>query len=208
MSTPPGHIIYTHAIDDRPQYTQTPADRPQSVLQLVQSDPRQESLPAQMKRSHSPATPAPSNKSSAPPTSTNPQRQTRSQSLATASKQQPTDFNPAAASLLQSSPLPSSSPSPVIFIRPTPFLPEDIIMCVDLDREVDSDLKPSAAPGSRGGPNGAPTTQGISRMNAIRQGLLLLVYAKLQMDSRHRFRLATIGEKFSWVSCHFWYLHW
>lgn len=70
-------------------------------------------------------------------------------------------------------------------------------MCVDLDREVDSDLKPSTAP---------PATQGISRMNAIRQGLLLLVYAKLQMDSRHRFRLATIGEKFSWVSCPTCYL--
>jgi hypothetical protein len=62
--------------------------------------------------------------------------------------------------------------------------PEDIILCVDVDRAIDMEMR------------GATT----SRLEAIRQALVLFVSAKLAIDSRHRFAVVALGDTAKWVS--------
>eukprot|EP00271_Cylindrocystis_brebissonii_P016325 TRINITY_DN39742_c0_g1_i1.p1 TRINITY_DN39742_c0_g1~~TRINITY_DN39742_c0_g1_i1.p1 ORF type:complete len:293 (+),score=45.79 TRINITY_DN39742_c0_g1_i1:482-1360(+) len=64
------------------------------------------------------------------------------------------------------------------------FSPEDIVLCTDIDAEIDSDMK---------------TGGSASRLDAVKQAWMLFVHAKLQMDSRHRFALMTLGTQPMWL---------
>ncbi|XP_002961178.2 uncharacterized protein LOC9632536 [Selaginella moellendorffii] len=63
--------------------------------------------------------------------------------------------------------------------------PEDIVLCVDVDLEMDSELKKGHA---------------LTRMDAIKQALLMFVHSKLLMSADHAFSIATIGQGASWHS--------
>lgn len=70
--------------------------------------------------------------------------------------------------------------------------PEDILFCVDVDRQVDAEMK---VPGAKG--------QGLPRLDAIKQAILLLVHSKLMVCPDHRFAFATIGQTAAWLQQNF-----
>lgn len=65
---------------------------------------------------------------------------------------------------------------------------EDIIFCVDVDSESLVEMKST-------GINGRPFT----RLDSIKQAILLFVNAKLSINPDHRFAFATLGKTASWV---------
>ncbi|KAJ7529527.1 hypothetical protein O6H91_15G055000 [Diphasiastrum complanatum] len=72
-------------------------------------------------------------------------------------------------------------------LRGMPHLPEDIVFCVDKDRQVEVEMKVA---GSKGQP--------LTRIDALKQALLLFVHSKLAMFSQHRFAFATMGQTAAW----------
>ena len=70
--------------------------------------------------------------------------------------------------------------------------PEDIVFCVDLDSEIDLELKPSSGKGSS-------SAVGLTRLNVVKQAMILFYHAKLQMDPRHQFAIMAVTDKPSWV---------
>ncbi|KAI0524234.1 hypothetical protein KFK09_003598 [Dendrobium nobile] len=65
---------------------------------------------------------------------------------------------------------------------------EDILFCIDIDAESSVEMKVS-------GVKGRP----ITRLDSIRQSLLLFVNSKLTMNSDHRFAFAVLGQSVSWL---------
>ncbi|KAJ4708161.1 BRISC and BRCA1-A complex member 1 [Melia azedarach] len=65
---------------------------------------------------------------------------------------------------------------------------EDIIFCVDVDTESLVEMKST-------GYNGRP----ITRLDSIKQAILLFVNAKLSMNPDHRFAFATLAKTASWL---------
>ncbi|PKA63623.1 hypothetical protein AXF42_Ash005518 [Apostasia shenzhenica] len=65
---------------------------------------------------------------------------------------------------------------------------EDVIFCIDVDAESLVEMKVLGA-------NGRP----ITRLDSIKQALLLFVNAKLTMNPDHRFAFAVLGQSVSWV---------
>lgn len=65
--------------------------------------------------------------------------------------------------------------------------PEDILFCVDVDAEVSMEMKM----GSQG--------KGLSRLDAIKQALILFVHSKLMLHPQHKFAFATLRNSASWV---------
>lgn len=65
---------------------------------------------------------------------------------------------------------------------------EDILICVDVDPESLVELKAT-------GSNGRPLT----RLDCIKQAILLFVHAKLTINPDHRFAFATLAKSASWV---------
>lgn len=72
-------------------------------------------------------------------------------------------------------------------------VPEDIVLCIDSDAQIETELR--APPGAKNAP---PVGTSVTRLDAVRQALLLFVHAKLAIDSRHRFAIATMGETPDW----------
>lgn len=70
--------------------------------------------------------------------------------------------------------------------------PEDILICVDADEQLDLDMKIS---GSKG--------HSLSRLDAIKQAIFLFVHAKLSMHSLHRFAFAALSHSASWLQQNF-----
>ncbi|GLJ23521.1 hypothetical protein SUGI_0445590 [Cryptomeria japonica] len=64
---------------------------------------------------------------------------------------------------------------------------EDIILCIDTDRQMETELKSVGAKG-----------QGLSRMDSVKQAILLFVHAKLTINPNHRFAFATLGHSATW----------
>lgn len=65
---------------------------------------------------------------------------------------------------------------------------EDIIFCVDVDAESLVEMKST-------GFNGKP----ITRLDAMKQAILLFVNSKLSINPDHRFALVTLAKTASWV---------
>ncbi|KAL2940213.1 BRISC and BRCA1-A complex member 1 [Bienertia sinuspersici] len=65
---------------------------------------------------------------------------------------------------------------------------EDILFCVDVDSESLSEMKNT-------GPNGRP----ITRLDSMKQSILLFMHAKLTINPLHRFAFASLSNSASWV---------
>lgn len=65
---------------------------------------------------------------------------------------------------------------------------EDILFCIDVNPESSVEIKTT-------GSNGRP----ITRMDSIKQAILLFVHAKLSMNPDHRFAFTTIAKSAIWV---------
>eukprot|EP01018_Ginkgo_biloba_P031618 Gb_19162 [translate_table: standard] len=64
---------------------------------------------------------------------------------------------------------------------------EDIIFCIDIDRQVEAEMKVAGAKG-----------QLLTRIDSIKQALLLFVHSKLNINPNHRFAFATMGHTANW----------
>lgn len=73
-------------------------------------------------------------------------------------------------------------------LQPTRLASEDILFCVDVDNESLVEMKVAAA-------GGRPYT----RLDSIKQAILLFVNAKLTINPDHRFAFAALGKSASWV---------
>lgn len=75
-------------------------------------------------------------------------------------------------------------------LKPTRINNEDIIFCVDVDSESLVEMKTT-------GPSGRPFT----RLDSIKQAILLFINAKLSINPDHRFAFATLAKTAAWVLC-------
>ncbi|XP_062159945.1 uncharacterized protein LOC133867241 [Alnus glutinosa] len=73
-------------------------------------------------------------------------------------------------------------------LKPTRISNEDILLCIDVDAESLVEMKST-------GPNGRPLT----RLDSIKQAILLFVNAKLSINPEHRFAFATLSKSASWL---------
>ncbi|KAH9303219.1 hypothetical protein KI387_014802, partial [Taxus chinensis] len=64
---------------------------------------------------------------------------------------------------------------------------EDIILCIDTDRQMETEMKSMGAKG-----------QALTRMDSVKQAILLFVHAKLAINPNHRFTLASLGHSATW----------
>ncbi|KAK9099179.1 hypothetical protein Syun_026224 [Stephania yunnanensis] len=80
-----------------------------------------------------------------------------------------------------------TSSRPPYTLLPIRLCSEDILFCVDVDLESQIEMKIS-------GPNGRP----ITRLDSIKQAILLFVHAKLAINPDHRFSIASLGQSASW----------
>ncbi|KAH7651272.1 BRISC and BRCA1-A complex member 1 protein [Dioscorea alata] len=78
--------------------------------------------------------------------------------------------------------------APRYSLPPCRFMNEDVLFCVDVDVESKMEMKLS-------GPKGRPFT----RLDAIRQAILLFVHSKLSINSDHRFAFSVLGQSVSWI---------
>lgn len=76
-------------------------------------------------------------------------------------------------------------------LKPTRISNEDILLCVDVDAESLVEMKST-------GPNGRPLT----RLDSIKQAILLFINAKLSINPEHRFAFASLSKSASWVISH------
>lgn len=67
---------------------------------------------------------------------------------------------------------------------------EDIVLCVDTDKEVDTEMKAGV--------------QSLTRLDAVRQALLLFVHAKLAIHPKHRFAFLRLAHQATWVCQSHW----
>jgi BRISC and BRCA1-A complex member 1 len=72
---------------------------------------------------------------------------------------------------------------------------EDILFCVDVDPETRAEMKTAAA---SSGP-ATPARPAVTRMDAVKQAMLLFVHGKLAMCPDHRFAFASLGDTVSMV---------
>ncbi|GLT25542.1 hypothetical protein SLA2020_006640 [Shorea laevis] len=77
-------------------------------------------------------------------------------------------------------------------LKPAPLNNEDIIFCVDVDAESLVEMKTTGA-------DGKPVT----RLDAIKQAILLFINAKLAINPDHRFAFATLSKSVSWLQKEF-----
>lgn len=73
-------------------------------------------------------------------------------------------------------------------LPPTNLSSEDIIFCIDVGPESAQEMKVA-------GPNGKPFT----RLDSIKQAILLFIHAKLTINPDHRFAFTALGKYASWL---------
>ncbi|KAK8970089.1 hypothetical protein KSP40_PGU014822 [Platanthera guangdongensis] len=78
--------------------------------------------------------------------------------------------------------------TPPYSLPPSRLQSEDILFCVDVDAESSVEMKVS---GAKGRP--------ITRLDSIKQSLLLFVNSKLTINSDHRFAFSALGQSVSWI---------
>lgn len=69
---------------------------------------------------------------------------------------------------------------------------EDIIFCIDIDRQMEAEMKVAGAKG-----------QPLTRIDSIKQAILLFVHSKLTINPQHRFAFATLGHSATWCQKEF-----
>lgn len=72
-------------------------------------------------------------------------------------------------------------------LRPERISNEDILFCIDVDPECMAEMKT--------GPNGRPFT----RLDSIKQAILLFINAKLTINPENRFAFSILGKSASWI---------
>ncbi|OVA08487.1 hypothetical protein BVC80_209g224 [Macleaya cordata] len=72
-------------------------------------------------------------------------------------------------------------------LQPNRLCNEDILFCTDIDLESQVEMKVS-------GPKGRP----ITRLESIKQAILLFIHAKLAINPDHRFAFASLAQSASW----------
>ncbi|KAI3992519.1 hypothetical protein MKX01_022610 [Papaver californicum] len=72
-------------------------------------------------------------------------------------------------------------------LQPIRFYNEDILFCIDIGLESQVEIKLS-------GPKGRPTT----RLESIKQAIILFVHSKLTINLDHRFASASLAQVASW----------
>ncbi|XP_022142347.1 uncharacterized protein LOC111012487 [Momordica charantia] len=77
-------------------------------------------------------------------------------------------------------------------LKPSRISNEDILFCIDVDSESSIEIKTT-------GSNGRP----ITRMDSIKQAILLFVHAKLSINPEHRFAFTTIAKSAIWLKKEF-----
>ena len=82
----------------------------------------------------------------------------------------------------------SSTPQGRYTLLPSRYSSEDILFCIDVDTESLVEMKVT-------GPNGRP----ITRLDSIKQAILLFINAKLSINPDHRFAFATLTKSASWL---------
>ncbi|XP_022865405.1 uncharacterized protein LOC111385260 [Olea europaea var. sylvestris] len=88
--------------------------------------------------------------------------------------------------------IPPSLPGPGTVgytLPPARLFNEDILFCIDIGPETMVEMKVAA------GPNGRPFT----RLESIKQAILLFINAKLTINPDHRFASAALTKTFSWL---------
>ncbi|KAL6344740.1 hypothetical protein AAG906_002646 [Vitis piasezkii] len=85
-----------------------------------------------------------------------------------------------------------SSSTLAYVLKPSQLFNEDILFCIDVDAESMVEMKVT---GSKGRP--------ITRMDSIKQAILLFVHSKLAINSDHRFAFAALGKTASWLQREF-----
>uniref|UniRef100_A0A803M9C1 BRISC and BRCA1-A complex member 1 n=1 Tax=Chenopodium quinoa TaxID=63459 RepID=A0A803M9C1_CHEQI len=73
-------------------------------------------------------------------------------------------------------------------LKPSRYSNEDILLFIDVDNESMVEMKNT-------GPNGRP----ITRLDSIKQSILLFINAKLTINPNHRFAFASLSNSASWV---------
>ncbi|KAJ8773612.1 hypothetical protein K2173_005858 [Erythroxylum novogranatense] len=73
-------------------------------------------------------------------------------------------------------------------LKPTRINSEDIMFCIDVDSESMVEMKTT-------GPSGRPLT----RLDAMKQAILLFINTKLSINPDHRFAFAVLSKSASWV---------
>ncbi|BAT77967.1 hypothetical protein LR48_Vigan04g237300 [Vigna angularis] len=74
-------------------------------------------------------------------------------------------------------------------LKPSRVANEDILICLDVDPQCLVEMKGAT------GPNGRPLT----RLDSVKQAIILFVNAKLTINPQHRFAFATLSNTISWV---------
>ncbi|KAE9446354.1 hypothetical protein C3L33_21754, partial [Rhododendron williamsianum] len=82
----------------------------------------------------------------------------------------------------------SSAPQARYTLQPSRYSSEDILFCIDVDPESLAEMKGTA-------PSGRP----ITRLDSIKQAILLFINAKLTINPDHRFAFATLAKSASWL---------
>ncbi|KAL6215338.1 hypothetical protein ACLB2K_014769 [Fragaria x ananassa] len=72
-------------------------------------------------------------------------------------------------------------------LRPERISNEDILFCVDVDPECVSEMRP--------GPNG----RALTRLESVKQAILLFINAKLTINPEHRFAFSVLSKSASWI---------
>ncbi|KAK1290946.1 hypothetical protein QJS10_CPB18g00878 [Acorus calamus] len=83
---------------------------------------------------------------------------------------------------------PPPLPPPPYTLPPIRLCSEDILFVIDADVEAKAEMKNS-------GPRGKP----ITRLDSIKQAVLLFVHSKLTINPDHRFALASLTQSPAWV---------
>ncbi|XP_065848348.1 uncharacterized protein [Euphorbia lathyris] len=73
-------------------------------------------------------------------------------------------------------------------LKPTRINSEDILFCIDVDAESLVEMKTT-------GPTGRPLT----RLDSIKQAILMFINAKLTINPDHRFAFATLAKSAAWL---------
>ncbi|CAF2031548.1 unnamed protein product [Brassica oleracea var. botrytis] len=73
-------------------------------------------------------------------------------------------------------------------LKPTRINSEDILICVDVDAESMAEMKTT-------GTNGRPLT----RMECVKQAIILFIHNKLSINPDHRFAFATLSKSAAWL---------
>ncbi|KAL4194484.1 hypothetical protein AMTRI_Chr05g68910 [Amborella trichopoda] len=78
-------------------------------------------------------------------------------------------------------------------LQPRVSMDEDILFCIDVDREAHSEMKASSSKSTQ---NHHPP---ITRLDAIKQSLILFIHCKLTMNPNHRFAFAALSHSASCI---------